>query len=506
MNATPAEAAPQPETLDSTRLLERLSASQDFPAFSQVVAQVNQLTTSEDTHAEQLTDIILKDVALTNKLLRLVNAAQFGRFGHQPVSTISRAVIILGYDTVRDAALSLLLFEHLHNHAQAQELKAETIDSFYCGVLGRLLARQLGHRDTEQMFICAMFRTLGKLMARLHFFEATKQVSAILQQGMSEERAARQVLGLSYDEIGQAIARHWRLPATILQAMRPLPDGPVTAAAAKHQVIANLAWELFEAVKRSPEAALDKSVSDIARRYANCVDLSATQLVEAIYQASEMAEQELAALHTDARQSPLLCKLFERRPTAAAALAEPDVEQPVGPAADGSPEAVLINGLEELTQLLLEQAHPHAMLQVGAELLYRTGCFDNVILSTVDAGNQFLTAHIGHGADWARLRKAFRIPLAFQADVFHAAIAKAADILISDTEAESIRSRIPDWYRRLVTAKSFLLLPICLGNRCVAMIYADRRDATLRLSPQTLGLVKSVRNQITLAMRGPGRH
>ncbi len=503
----PATEAPKPQPgLESVQLLERLSASLDFPAFSEVIAQVNRLTTTEDAHAEQLTAIILKDVALTNKLLRLVNAAQFGRFGHQPVSTISRAVIILGYDTVRDAALSLLLFEHLHNHAQVQELKAETIDSFYCGVLGRLLARQLGYRDTEQMFICALFRNLGKLMARLHFFEATKQVSALVQQqGMSEARAARQVLGLSYDEIGEAVGRHWRLPASILQAMRPLPEGPVKATTDQHQIIANLALELSEAVKSTPNAALQKKVGDIARRYADCIALSPTQLVEAIYQASEVAEQELAALHTDARQSPLLRRLFERRP-AAPASAEPHLELATEPAAEGNPEAVLIDGLQELTQLLLEQAHPNALLQVGAELLYRTGCFDNVIFCAVDPGNQFLTARIGHGTDWANLRKNFRIPLAFEADVFHAAIAKAADILIHDTGAASIRNRIPEWYRNLLDAKSFLLLPISIGNRCVAMIYADRRDATLRLSPQTLGLVKSVRNQITLAMRGPGRH
>lgn len=268
MSTPPAGDRQHQEGEETIRLLEQLSADQDFPAFSQVVAQVNSITAAEDSHAEQLTAAILKDVALTNKLLRLVNSAQFGFFGNRPISTISRAVIILGYDTVRDAALSLMLFEHLQNHAQAQELKAETIDSFYCGILGRLLARKLGYRDTEEVFICALFRNLGKLMSRLHFIEATREVEALMQaQSLSEEQASRRVLGMSYDEIGQAVGRHWKLPASILEGMSPLPDGPVKPSADRHQVLANLSLQLYEAVKNSPREDVGRAVTEIARRY-----------------------------------------------------------------------------------------------------------------------------------------------------------------------------------------------------------------------------------------------
>ena len=128
---------------------------------------------------------------------------------------------------------------------------------------------------------------------------------------------------------------------------------------------------------------------------------------------------------------------------------------------------------------------------------------NNVIICTVDPGYQFLAARIGHSADWARLRPSFRMPLAFNPDVFRAALPKAADILVSNTSADN--SRIPDLYRRLVGAR-FILLLITVGNRCVALICADWREAPLQLPPPTLGLVKSPRNQITMAMRTQGRN
>jgi HD-like signal output (HDOD) protein len=492
---------------ETLRMLEELSAGQDFPALSHVIAQVNRIVSAEDSHAEQLTDAILKDVSLTNKLLRLVNSVQFGQFGSQPISTISRAVVIMGYDTVRDTALSLMLFEHLQNHAQAQELKNETIESFYCGVIGRTLARKLGYRDTEAVFICALFRNLGRLLAHLHFFDANKQVAGLMEnEGLGEDAAARKVFGLTYDEIGLAVGRHWHLPTDLLEGMSPLPDGPVKPSAARHQVIANLARDLYDVVRHTPQEELGRAVSEIARRYDKSVALPGPLMVEAIYQASEAAEKEVGLLQADARQSPLLRKLLDRQPATQPAM-EGDAAALDGtaPAVASDPNGVLINGLQELTNMLLENAHPKDMLQVVAELLYRSGSFDNVVICTVDPANQFLTGRIAHGGQAGALRAGFRIPMAFNADVFHAAISKNADVLITDTGADNIRGRIPAWYARLGTARSFLLLPMSVGQRTVALIYADRRDVPMQVSQQTLGLIKSLRNQITMALRNRPR-
>ena len=56
---------------------------------------------------------ILDDVALTNKLLRLVNTAHYAQAGGGSVSTISRAVSLVGFTGIRNMALSLVLLEHM---------------------------------------------------------------------------------------------------------------------------------------------------------------------------------------------------------------------------------------------------------------------------------------------------------------------------------------------------------------------------------------------------------
>jgi len=490
--------------------LAALSQGHDFPALSQVIAQVNRIVAADDSHAADLTDLILKDVALTNKLLRFVNSAHFGGFGNQPVSTVSRAVVILGYDAVRELALSLMLFEHLGNHAQADELKGEAMDSFYCGVIGRMLAGRLGHRDGEELFICALFRNLGRLLCRLHFYPRTQQVTALVEQdGLAEEAAARRVFGLSYDDIGLAVGRHWHLPNRLLDGMAPLPPGPVRAPNTpgdRLRVLANLARDLYQTLRDAPESRWNDAVTQVAREYRDAAPLPENEVMELLHRASEVAEQDANLFQTRAQSSPLLRRMLALR-EGAADDGEPSGEPDAGAGQDGreapsaDPNPILIDGLQELSGMMLDGAGMASMLGALAELLYRCGCFDNVVICSLDPGGQNLVGRIGHGQHAARLRAALRIPTSFAPDVFHAATGKGVDLLISDTLADNIRDRMPPWYGEAVRAKSFLLLPMVVGLRTVALIYADKRDETMQLSHQTLGLLKSLRNQIMLALR-----
>jgi HD-like signal output (HDOD) protein len=501
------------QVADAHQLLDDLSQVNDFPAISQVISQVNHIATAENSRTNELTESILKDVSLTNKLLRIVNSVHYGQFGSAAINTVSRAIVILGYDAVRDAALSLMLYEHMQNHAQAADLKAEAVESFYCGVLGRALAARTGIRDTEEVLICALFRNLGRMMCRLHFYAKAQEVEKlILEQTLDEEVASRRVFGLSYDEFGQALGRYWHLPASLLQGMAPLPPGPVKLAgggeAIRQQVLANLARELYLASRDADPEHLREALADLGRKYGEAVRLQTEEMEELVYQASAVMEKEARLLEMDLRASPLLTRLTQRRggdaPPAAAEEKPEEAAAQVSPASEAEardPGAVLISGMQDLTSMMLENASPVDVLHVASELLYRAHCFDNVLICAIAPGGKELVGRIGLGRDAERIKGNMRIPVAFAPDVFHAALSKNADILIADTRADSIRGRIPAWYAERIGARSFLLLPIVINNRPIALVYGDRRDGPLALPAQTLGLIKALRNQVALALR-----
>ncbi|MFA5082987.1 MAG: HDOD domain-containing protein, partial [Hydrogenophilaceae bacterium] len=351
------------EIVSAQQLLADLSKVRDFPALSQVISKVNHIASSENGRADELTESILKDVALTNKLLRVVNSVHYKQRGADAVSTVSRAIVILGYDTVRDAALSLMLFDHLANHAQAGELKSEAVESFYCGVLGRAMATRAGLRDGEETLICSLFRNLGRMMCRLHFYDKSKQVEKLVtEQGLTETVAARRVFGISYDDFGQAIGRHWHLPANLLQGMAPLPASSaktVSSDVPKLQVMANLARDLYVATRDSEPEAAKAAYADLLKRYGQVIHLQTDDLEELVHQAGAVMEKEAALLQVDVHASPMLTRLL-RRPepgdeenaaaAGTAAAAEEAAAMTTGEAEDDrDPTAILITGMQDLT-------------------------------------------------------------------------------------------------------------------------------------------------------------
>lgn len=224
-------------------LLRRMRHKSDFPTFSHYIMEINRKASAGNlnfTSASGLANTIIKDYALTNKLLKLVNSAFFGQFSGR-VTTVSRAVVILGFEQIRTAASSLLLFEHLQNKSQSTELKDAAIGSFMSGMIAEDLARKTGLQITEEAFICAMLHRLGKHLVIFYFPEEYEQIKKrMLQKEIDEESASRAILGISYQELGSGIARAWKFPEKIVKSMKDLPRGKVSRAKTEDEMLRNL--------------------------------------------------------------------------------------------------------------------------------------------------------------------------------------------------------------------------------------------------------------------------
>jgi hypothetical protein len=85
------------------------------------------------------------------------------------------------------------------------------------------------------------------------------------------------------------------------------------------------------------------------------------------------------------------------------------------------------------------------------------------------------------------------------------ALEKGADIVIENTQAPNIAQRIPDWHRRVISAKSFLLLPVMLKNNAIGLLYADSELADgIKIDAEQLGLLRTLRGQVVLAFKHCG--
>jgi len=510
-------------------LLRRMRHKSDLPALSSTIGSINAIVSSEDQHTNVLSNAILRDVSLTGKLLRVVNAAYYKQFGGA-VSTISRAVSILGFTRVRNIALSLVLFEHLQNKAQAANLKDEIAAAYLSGTIAVRLVERSRITDAEEAFICAMFRHLGRLLVAFYLPEEAEAIArAAAARGEGGERAVVEVLGVGYADIGQGVAREWNLPDVIVRSMEPL-DAQVKATAALRQdtlrTLADYSGRLSDLARSGDERVRQAGLDALSQRFGGAIPSSEANLRSLVRESVEVlgADADFAAAGLakadavaqarhfgggDASATLGMDTLADEAPETRTLVDEPyRVPAPgegMPAAAPDDPERrrrLLSAGVQDITETLAGDFRLGDLMPMILETLYRAIGYKRALLLVRDPARGSLRARHGFGEDAeALVTSGFAIPISPHKDVFYAAVSQGLDLCVEDRDAENIRHRVPAWYRDAVQARGLILFPVRVKKRVVALIYADADDpALLRYRPEELSLLRTLRNQAVLAL------
>jgi HD-like signal output (HDOD) protein len=500
-----------------------MRSKSDFPVLASTISEINRIVDDDSASANLLTQCILQDFALTNKLLKLVNTVTYGQFGGQ-INTISKAVVILGFESVRNVAMTLILLDFLQNKAQVSQLKDDVLASFFSGIVAVQFSAGLNIRDAEEAMICSMFRNLGKLLASFYFFEESQQVARLVEQGESEDSAAIQVLGISYNELGIGVAKSWSFPPRLIIGMRKVAGDKIAKPQGELDnlsVTVNLAHELCAIASHGHALDKAKALKQLVRRYEDAINTSEQQLRKTM----ENGMGELAArakvVGIDLAHSLLMKRVkvwigaksevvADKKPLEPDSLAgitqlgmeiESQSER-VGEIPKITPEAMLTEGIQEITNTLVEDHKLNDIIQMVLETMYRAMGFNRTLFLVRDVKAHKMVARFGFGQDADAVLPKFRFSLDFTADVFHLAMSKGADLMIEDIAAENIVGKIPSWYRQAVSSQSFMLLPVVVNSKPVGIFYADMGQAnTMLVSPKQLSLLRTLRNQAVLAIK-----
>ncbi|MFQ3573691.1 MAG: HDOD domain-containing protein, partial [Thermodesulfovibrionales bacterium] len=209
-----------PEDLQKTReyTLAKIRQSNDFPAMSSTITLLNKLDSKDDLSITEFANVILKDLALTTRILKIVNSVHFMQFGE--VTTISRAIILLGSENVKNLAMTLILFDQLHKHKSNIPLMENILKSFYSALLAEKISLETNFADKEEAFICALFHTFGKIITAFVMQDKIADIEEFMKTNRTNESlASASVLGISFEEIGASIARDWNFPRRIVNSM-----------------------------------------------------------------------------------------------------------------------------------------------------------------------------------------------------------------------------------------------------------------------------------------------
>lgn len=215
----------EPETTRSkTKKIELiLHQLNSLPTLPAVAAQLLQITVRSDTQAEEVVRLIESDPSLASRLIALASHA--GRGVRRQSATISKAVVLLGFEAVRNAVLSIKIFEAF-NTPDTKEPGRFDREGFWkhslaVGCAAQMLISQIDRKvDPEEAFVCGLLHDLGKIAFDASLPKSFDRVIQLTETALTNiTQVEQRILGIDHAVAGKRLAEKWSLPEPIKEVI-----------------------------------------------------------------------------------------------------------------------------------------------------------------------------------------------------------------------------------------------------------------------------------------------
>ena len=244
--------------MDEQQFLKQLNKIKDIPTLPTIVFELNQLLEDPETSIVKVSETIEKDQAVTLKILKLVNSAFYGF--KSGVSDIRHAVVMLGFNAVRNAIVSVSIINALPKGLLFQdfEMGAFWKHSLAVAVISKNIAQKAGVESPDNCFVGGLLHDVGKVIMAQYFQDMFIKVWTYMQKEcLSFHEAEQHELAVDHAMIGGHLARRWSLPEGLIEAIRWHQDFQPEIPNANFILIIYLANILVNSYDENPECAID---------------------------------------------------------------------------------------------------------------------------------------------------------------------------------------------------------------------------------------------------------
>lgn len=504
---------------DSTSLnaIQRaISISPSFPAFSANVQELLAIQDNPYNTVSAVSAIILRDLSLTTQILKVVNSVFYQTHARQ-VHTVSNAVMILGFEHLRDLAVGLRLFENFRKSNLAY-LKQLIVLSFLTAIQAQEMARNDPYLKAEEVFITALLFNIGELIVAYYLPQKYQQIIDLEEKGWDSTSAANHVLQVSMETVGMAILKDWNFPADMLKRLSFLHNALRTGEGAEARL-----WKMIKgafalsknlmdprtapAERRQQEdrvcrvlglsrQTLTKSLTASKKRLHDItqilrIDLHKLRLSEAVMAGEE--PEAKAAAPPPAMQGELVVPDAQAAPAAAS-----PVEQQ---AADLKKLQLLYEVMEEVNQSLASQAPINQVLLMILEGIFRGIRFDRVVFLLVNPQRTWITGRFGLGVGVEELLPALHLPLKAKDNVFALALEENREYLVNPYQNPSDRGLMDVNFWATSRTQTFLVVPLLVDQIPIGAFFVDRLDAAHPITKEDRRRLRIFRDLSIVALR-----
>lgn len=445
--------------------LNRLN-QEDMPIFGRTVQEIISVSEDYDSNVAQLVQGVLKDASLTTKILKLANTALYNPTDKE-VNTVSRAITLMGFDSVRAICLTIALVESITQSVNRKHLIKEFTCALHSATQARTLCKNIDSKKAEEVFVAALLWNIGELAFWCFAKDDGEALISELDRGVSKEEAEMKILGFHLSSLSKQLVKDWNLTAL-------LQDD--SDAKKQNNKLYHLVEGCRDLADRVESGWKSEKVLSVMEQLASLCDMDKEELQESVYKnakavATISKSYGVKDVVNIMPEPPVVLTEQEKR-RAKEEEASTDKEE-----VDGLPQynsTLQLDILREMSMMLNENPDFNDLIQMALDGICRGIGMDRVLFAMTSADKQYIKARYAIGIESTALLNNFKFKLLTQkANIFRMTLEEKRSFWVGGP-SRGINDIVTDDIFSILGGNSFFLIPILVGGKAIGLFYADR--------------------------------
>jgi len=453
---------------------------------STLLKELDRVTASDDSSGKQLADLILKDASLTSTMIRIANAVAFNPSG-VPVTTVSRAILNIGFKHIRSLCLSIKVLEAVLKESPSPMLVAMLAKSLHGSNQAKALCPDLPASQQEEVFVASL---LGHLSELLVLGSTEDEVKLFINEveesstGTEKNRFAEKHLGVSFSRLSKTLMKQWRIDGLVNQVLSGAEsESPLVEAVELGDEISRaalLGWDSIEFKDVMARVAKYRgiSVADARKEVLDTADETAVMIAE--------YGKQLLVNHIPTSKRPYKPKKI--KDAVVKKLIEPDSD-------------FQLNTLQQLSEIMIAEFNINAVFKTILDGINKGVGLERVALAIFDKSHNTISAKYVAGTGVDTWREKFVIPFQKSHSGFLYNLFEKDEIVwVGDKKYTEFTDLTTNNIQGITKQKNFFIAPLIADKKRIGFIYADMGESSRELSSQYFEGFKRFIQQVRLAL------